>query len=320
MIFNKLLPIRITLPGCVNHLAILIAFGTGLYAQQIPDTTFRYAIQRPAYQNDSGPVILIDQAHSNFHTKDGGFMAFSRLLEQDGYRVRAMDQAIDTQAAMEGCHILVIANSLHPSNSQNWFLPTPSAFTALEISNIKNWVENGGSLFLIADHMPFAGAAYDLGKAFGFEFINGFAMTGQNAWPPSLFSREKGTLIESPVSNGSNEKEKIGKVATFTGSAFKIPPGSIGILRFTDTDYALLPDTAWRFRPDTPKKTLDGFYQGSIAHYGKGRVAVFGEAAMFTAQLVNGSMQVGFNSEVAPENAQFTLNLIHWLDGLDNKN
>lgn len=28
-------------------------------------------------------------------------------------------------------------------------------------------------------------------------------------------------------------------------------------------------------------------------------------------------MKVGFNSEYAPQNAQFTLNLIHWLDGVE---
>jgi hypothetical protein len=48
---------------------------------------------------------------------------------------------------------------------------------------------------------------------------------------------------------------------------------------------------------------------------GKGKVAVFGEAAMFTAQIANGTLKAGFNSELAPKNAQFTLNLIHWLHG-----
>ena len=37
---------------------------------------------------------------------------------------------------------------------------------------------------------------------------------------------------------------------------------------------------------------------------------------MFTAQIANGNFKVGINSESAPKNAQFTLNLIHWLDGV----
>ncbi|MGB0915797.1 MAG: hypothetical protein ACPGVI_06975, partial [Crocinitomicaceae bacterium] len=41
-----------------------------------------------------------------------------------------------------------------------------------EITFIKNWVKKGGKLVLIADHMPFAGAANDLAKAFGFEFCD----------------------------------------------------------------------------------------------------------------------------------------------------
>jgi len=37
---------------------------------------------------------------------------------------------------------------------------------------------------------------------------------------------------------------------------------------------------------------------------------------MFTAQIANGTLKAGFNSELATQNAQFTLNLIHWLDGM----
>jgi hypothetical protein len=48
-------------------------------------------------------------------------------------------------------------------------------------------------------------------------------------------------------------------------------------------------------------------------------VAVFGEAAMFTAQsfVSDGVVrQAGMNHPSASENAQFVLNLMHWLSGL----
>jgi hypothetical protein len=49
--------------------------------------------------------------------------------------------------------------------------------------------------------------------------------------------------------------------------------------------------------------------------YGKGRLVLFGEAAMFTAQLAGPSQaQVGMNSEYAEENYKLLLNIIHWLD------
>ena len=164
--------------------------------------------------------------------------------------------------------------------------------------------------------MPFAGAAYDLGTAYGFEFINGFAFTGEKTWPPSVFSRRDNTLGESTVVNGIRDYEKIDSVATFTGSAFRAPKGAILVFSFLEDDYALLPDTAWRFNTITPRQSLKGFQQGALLNFGKGKVAVFGEAAMFTAQIANGTFKVGINSESAPQNAQFTLNLIHWLDGV----
>ena len=296
------------------HLTFLCCAIFTSNAQQVPDTAFTFTNLHPAWHLGAGPVVFIDAAHNNFHTKDEGFFAFSKLLEQDGFRINGLDQKITGPDVLKDCKILVIANPLDDSNVDNWILPTPSAFTKEEISIVKSWVENGGSLLLIADHMPFAGAAFELGKAFSFEFLNGFAFTEQGTWPPSIFSFKNGTLQDSPITHGNKNTEKIDSVATFTGSAFKAPGNSIPVLDFLVTHFSLQPDTAWRFNDDTPKVNLDGYSQGALMKYGKGKVAVFGEAAMFTAQLANGSFKVGFNSEQAPQNAQFVLNLIHWLD------
>ena len=283
-------------------------------AQQVPDTAYTFPIRQPAYQQAKGPVILIDKAHHNFHTKDGGFWGFSKLLEQDGYQVQSLTEPVRTQDALKDCRILVISNALDSSNVDEWRLPTPSAFTDEEISEICSWVNNGGSLLLIADHLPFAGAAWKLGKAIGFEFLNGFAMTGRNFWPPSIFSLKNKMLGISPVVAGIKEYEKIDSVTTFTGSAFRIPDAATPVLSFLAEHRSLQPDTAWRFNDKTPSQNLNGFHQGAILQFGKGRVAVFGEAAMFTAQIVNGSVKIGLGSAYAPQNAQFVLNLIHWLD------
>lgn len=283
-------------------------------AQQVPDTSFTYNIIQPAYERGKGPVVYIDGGHYNFHTKEGGFCAFAKLLEQDGYIVRSLNSKIPDAGVPDECKILVIANALNISSVDNWLNPTLSAFSEDEINVLKTWVENGGSLFLIADHMPFAGAAYDLGKAFGFEFLNGFAFTGERTRPPSVFNFENNTLQKSSVVTGSNDAEMINQVATFTGSAFKIPDGAVPVLTFLKEHYSLQPDTAWQFSENTKSQNLDGYCQGALLNFGKGRVAVFGEAAMFSAQIVNGTRRVGFNSEDAPQNAQFTLNVVHWLD------
>jgi len=284
--------------------------------QQVPDTAYEFAIYQAAYQKGEGSVVFIDETHNNFHTKNGGFSAFSKLLGQDGYQVQSLSARINNENVLKNCKILVIANALDSSNADKWVLPTPSAFSDEEIRIIRQWVQNGGCLLLIADHMPFAGAACMLGKAFGFEFLNGFARTRERAWPPSVFSLKEGTLRDSPVTRGLRDYEKIDSVVTFTGSAFKTPEGSIHVLRFMNEHYSLQPDTAWSFNKNTSIQKLEGFYQGALLICGHGKVAVFGEAAMFTAQIANGNFKVGMNSESAPQNAQFTLNLIHWLDGV----
>jgi hypothetical protein len=46
---------------------------------------------------------------------------------------------------------------------------------------------------------------------------------------------------------------------------------------------------------------------------GKGRVAVFGEAAMFSAQLDGPRQPMGMNAPGAEQNHQLLLNVMHWL-------
>jgi hypothetical protein len=46
-------------------------------------------------------------------------------------------------------------------------------------------------------------------------------------------------------------------------------------------------------------------------------VAVFGEAAMFSAQLAGPArMPMGMNHPLAKQNTQFALNVMHWLSGM----
>jgi hypothetical protein len=46
-------------------------------------------------------------------------------------------------------------------------------------------------------------------------------------------------------------------------------------------------------------------------------VVVLGEAAMFTAQLAGANRSpMGMNHPAAPQNAQYALNVLHWLSGL----
>ncbi|HET9010982.1 MAG TPA: hypothetical protein VFN38_04170, partial [Gemmatimonadaceae bacterium] len=57
--------------------------------------------------------------------------------------------------------------------------------------------------------------------------------------------------------------------------------------------------------------------QGATLQLGRGRVAIFGEAAMFSAQVAGPRREpMGMNAPAAGQNAQFVLNTMHWLSGL----
>jgi len=115
--------------------------------------------------------------------------------------------------------ILVISNALNEINVVNRFLPTPSAFTKTEIEVVKRWVDDGGSLFLIADHMPMAGAAKDLAAAFEFEFTNRFVVDTVSGGP-SYFSLKEKTLHESIITKGKDINESVEQIVAFTGQGF----------------------------------------------------------------------------------------------------
>jgi hypothetical protein len=281
-------------------------------AQQVADTLFNPPIPNPAYQKEGGPVVWIDEAHTNFHTLQGRFKPFATILTRDGYRVKANKDTF-SKAALQGGKILVIANALHPDNATNWTLPTPSAFTDREIEEVKTWVSEGGSLFLIADHMPFPGAAEKLAAVFGFKFYNGFAI--KRGVGKDVFSPGDG-LTESVITKGRNSGEIVSKLQTFTGQAFEIPKEATPIVVLDGKYEMKLPKTAWQFKKDTQVIPAENMVQGAFMKYGNGRIVIFGEAAMFTAQTQGGKTKMGMNDKSASQNVQFLLNTIHWLDSV----
>ncbi|WP_051315339.1 DUF4350 domain-containing protein [Algoriphagus terrigena] len=280
-------------------------------AQQVADTGFDPVISSPVYPRGQGPVVLIDEAHHNFHTKDGRFSAFANVIEKDGYVVEA-SVAPFTKEQLEKGKILVVSNALNAASLESWTLPTPPAFTESEVEAVNSWVKDGGCLFLIADHMPFPGAAENLAASFGFKFYNGFAM--KKGGGKDIFTPGEG-LMENVLTKGRNEGESVTSLQSFTGQAFEIPENAEPVI-VLDAKYELkMPQTAWEFTKDTPVISAENFVQGAYMTYGKGRVVIFGEAAMFTAQL-QGKDKVGMNQKSASQNAQFLLNIFHWFDGL----
>ena len=285
-------------------------------AQQVPDTEFKPPIARPAFAEGKGPAVLLDEAHYNFHTASGRYQTFAELLRRDGYVVTGSKELFSRESLRRG-KILVIANALSKRNALNWNPPIDPSFTPEEIRAVREWVEEGGALLLIVDHFPMPATAGALAEAFGVRIHNGYAVDPQ-ARGPIVFRRTDKALLDHPITRGREAGERIDSVATFTGSAFQIERGD-PILRFVGAEAFSYTPAAFGRPPDkdTPRTPISGWLQGAVLRVGKGRVAVFGEAAMFSAQLAGPQKApMGMNAPIAAQNPQFLLNVIHWLSGL----
>ncbi|MBA4849365.1 hypothetical protein [Emticicia sp. BO119] len=295
-------------------LGFLIVFFSSvslLQAQQVADMDFSYPIKKTMYETGKGSTIVLDEAHYNFHTLAGRYAPFGQLLKKDGYVLKSGNERF-TLEYLSNIKILVIANAM-PDSSAEWKLPAKSAFKESEINALKQWVQEGGSLMLIADHMPFAGCSAQLSLAFGFNFIDGFAIRRDKK--PEVFSYQRNNLNQNIITRGRTKEEKIDSLMVFTGQAFIAPKEATVLTRLNDEYEILMPSVAWGFNETTPRISGQSFVNGAFMDYGKGRLVVMGEAAMFSAQL-SGPLKVkaGMNHPVARQNAQFLLNIVHWLD------
>lgn len=286
-------------------------------AAQAADTDFAPRLPPPVFDAGKGPKVLLDEAHNNFHTVDGRYAPFVAILRRDGFSVDPLRSRF-TSATLAPAQILVVANATADRNKDgDWTLPTPSAINDDEITSVHRWVVAGGSLFLIADHMPFGGAVADFAAAFGVLMSNGYATDRTCSADEFLFQRSDGTLGDHPITRGRNRSERIESVRTFTGQAFRVVAPAAPLLLLAPDTMLLFPSEAWKFSDGTPRVRADGMLQGTVLAVGRGRVAVFGEAAMFSAQVSGPERRpMGMNSPTAAHNPQFLLNVMHWLAGL----
>ncbi len=292
----------------------LLMFSMPVYAQQVADSTFIPQALVPGFTEGNGPVVFIDEAHNNFHTESGRFGVFAKLLRADGYEVKPAKEKI-SRSMLNKCSIYVISNAIGDENVENWDKPNHSAFTENEVTILNKWVNDGGKLLLIADHMPMPAAAGQIAASFGVEFNNGYAMKQDGSGGPDFFTRESGTLLDHSIIRGRTNSERITSFTTFTGQAFTGGRDLEPILRFPAGYVSFMPEKSWDLNAETKKIKIAGWLQGGVMKYGMGRAAFFGEAASFTAQLAGGRA-VGLNHPNAKQNSQFVLNVMHWLSGV----
>lgn len=296
-------------------------------AQQVADTTFVPTVAKPAFPYDH-PKILFDEAHHNFHTMDGRYAPFVALLRADGHSVMPNRKPLTIPSRLRGHHVLVIANALGPSvKGDSLSLP---AFHEIECQVIERWVRlEGGSLLLIADHAPFGSAAEILSRKFGVRMSKGYTIDSLRSDVEMrnpgvlVYSRENGTLIDHPITQGRDSTERVHRVIAFTGQSLTVPRGAVPFLKLGDTAVDLPMGMAQRQGGGAlpAGKSAAGRAQGVAFEHGKGRVVILGEAAMLSAQLLsfdnadgtqNVPIRMGMNRH-GIDNQQLTLNLMRWL-------
>lgn len=299
-------------------------FGFSIFgcAGQKADSAYTPKVATPAYATSAGPTMCIDQAHNNSHTAGGLYRPFAQLLAADGYRVESLNKRLADGAPTE-CSALVIVNAAGGKTYKLFGLNLPtksregrpnSAFTRAEIEVLHRWIERGGALLLIADHYPYGSAASTLAAAFGVDMSGGFTealnfdSTSRDRGQ-LVYSRENGLLAEHPITTGRNATERVMRVVTFTGQSLFARDG---------TPLLILGDSAVDLVPPGPQLTAEsatGRSQAIALEVGLGRVVILGEAAALTAQFDDNGHRFGMQVP-GNDNAQFALNIMHWLTGL----
>ena len=316
-------------------LAALLAACTSSFAQQIPDPNFDAAVKVKAYPKEH-PHVAIDEAHNNFHTAGERYKPLATLLTNDGYEVEPNKEKFQPQT-LRSFRVLIVANARGEGATED---ASPPAFTDAECDIVRDWVSGGGSLLLIADHVPFGNAAAELSKRFGVSMGKGIAfdLVSFERVPTIVsFSSDKNQLGDHPIIKGRNG-ERIKRVVAFAGQSLSVPGGATALLKFgatsleseSQSELQLALDEAKAKGPDAVIARIRhatpaaGRAQAVALKFGNGRVVVLGEAGMFSAQILQGQAASGLGgggdfkfgmNTPGNDDKQFALNVLHWLSG-----
>jgi hypothetical protein len=110
-------------------LAALLAT-TPAFAQQVSDPDFSTRVERPAFTNRH-PRVGIDEAHRNFHTRNGRYKPFADLMQSDGFVVAAAP--VFSASELKGIDVLIISNAMGEDQHRGTMGP---AFTPTECNAV----------------------------------------------------------------------------------------------------------------------------------------------------------------------------------------
>jgi len=267
---------------------------------------------------DKHPRVVIDRAHHNAHTARGKYRPFAEMLRMDGCEVKNGLHRF-SKDSLEKTRLLVIVNAAGAGHPTLMGINLPikekgqredPAFSSAEIEAVRTWVENGGSLLLIADHSPYGAASARLAEAFGVHMHQGFTEIPDEKSDPMEFSRENQRLADHAIVNGTDSSTAVNRIYTFTGQSLDGPANATRLMSLPANAIEYVPVESGEGRQEM-KEEKAGNAQGLAFEYGKGRVVVLGEAAMLTAQVYKDD-HFGMNTPGC-DNQQFALNIVHWL-------
>jgi hypothetical protein len=298
--------------------------------------------QEPAYKLGQGPAIVVDADYKNTFSEPL-VTTITQSLGRDGYRIEKARRPFD-QESLRGKQLLIIAGALARQNeiqedlatateeqaqaaiARAWRMPTPSAFSREETEYLKTWVESGGSLWIALDHMPFAGAVEPLARQFGVVISNGIVADSEllGSPPPTAnilaFERTNGSIGQHFVSDGRDNSERVNVAAAYGAAAFRLPANGTSLLNLGEGLVSVLSEVSGEVSEATPKERVDGWSVLGVFSFGRGRVAVSGDLALFFPPFPDEGVPLpGGVKSAHVQNSQLVLNTAHWLSGLPDE-
>ncbi|MBC8375870.1 MAG: hypothetical protein H8E26_07470, partial [FCB group bacterium] len=213
----------------------LLIFVSCLY--QRPDMDTDMTVDNPKFDRDNSPVVLFDAGHGNFHDIQSTYKPFATLLHNDGI-VLGTHTGQFTEKLLQNVDLLIISNATGVQQKDG---EMTSAFTESEILVLSEWIAEGGSLLLIADHDPFGNASSDLASTWGVGMESVWTVDtlrlnpeiGRNTWLE--YSHENGGLGQHSILGVDTMNSAIRRVITFTGQSLSFDSTWTSILQLSNS-------------------------------------------------------------------------------------
>jgi hypothetical protein len=222
------------------------------------DETYSPHLEHPAYL-DNGPVVLLDEAHGNYHFDK----AYAKLISTDGYQV-VVSRSPFTFDELSKAKVLVIMNP-GVFMSMAWHDNPKPLFSNVESAAVKDWVASGGSLLFASGStkveteemlLNYLGVAFSHDVLSDRELIKPSALMQTRpapGQPPAMptelpveqlaFTREKKMLATHIILAGRSEAERVDALAVGHASPIlKAPDNAMVLVHCSDKAFLISRD------------------------------------------------------------------------------